>query len=182
MNQISPSSLPYARTAALASIRSGFIPEPSQRTPEWLVACLEDAGRTLQALPARGTRPSEYGNGWPDVVHDAEVAYGWAADRIRPAFPGAKAIARMDEIYSWIGLIPESQRLLRRIVLLRSLVDPVSNRHRFSWRKVAVTLGCHHASVQTWHENAIVTILTKIEGLQPIDITQNNPPIQTIQK
>lgn len=165
MNQIAPSSRAYARNAAQASIARGFIPEPDQRTPEWLVATLEQAGRTLQSMPARGTRPSEYGNGWPDVVHDASVAYGWTADRIRPAYPSARDIALMDEVYAWIGLIPESQRLLRRIVLLRSLVDPISDRHRFSWRKVGSTLGHDHKAAQRWHENAIISILVALDCL-----------------
>lgn len=165
MNRIAPSSELYARTAAAVSIRTGFVPDVPQRTAEWLVAVFEQAGKTLQSMPARGTRPSEYGNGWPDVVHDAGMAYGWTTDRIRPAYPSARDIARMDEVYAWIGLIPENQRLLRRIVLLRSLVDPISDRHRFSWRKVGSTLGHDHKAAQRWHENAIVSILVALDCL-----------------
>lgn len=160
-----PSSEGYARSSAAISVCSSFIPEPELRTPEWLVTAFEDAGRTLQAMPSRGCRPNGYGNNWPDMVHDAKEAYGWMADRMRPAYPNAQDIARMDEIYSWIGLIPESQRLLRRIVMLRSLVNPITDRHRFSWRKVARVLGHDDKSTKAWHSKAIGTILVEFISL-----------------
>lgn len=158
MNQIVPSSLSYARMVLAASERRGLLPEPHERTPEWLIACLEGAGRTLQALPARGTRPTEYGNGWPDVVHAAEIAYGWTSDRIRPAYPTAAEIARMDLVYGWIGLIPEGQRVYRRIVLMRSLVDPITDRNIWSFGKIANLLGAPKQTVQDWHAKGISII------------------------
>jgi hypothetical protein len=164
-----PSSREFARESASASIARGFVPEIDQRTPAWLIATLEEAGRTLLALPVRGTRPSEYGNGWPDVVHEAIAAYGWATERCRAAYPTAQQIARMDEVYNWIGLIPESKRLLRRIVLLRSLVHPVTDRHIFSWRKIATKLGHDDKTTKGWHESAIISLLVEIDGLQLVD-------------
>ena len=140
----SASALTYARVQVAAGIKRGQIPERAERTREWLIAQLEEAGRTLQLLPARGSGPAGYGAGWPEVVHSAEEAYGWAAPLSRPRAPTAEEIARMDRAYAWIGLIPEGRRTWRRVVLMRSLVNPINERHVWTWRKIARAWGRNH--------------------------------------
>lgn len=101
---------------------------------------LEEAGRTLLALP---------GTGWStrlrstqlETVRNALESYGWATQPIRPAVPAAAKITRMDEAFSWLQLIAHDRYVLRRIVGARALVHPISDRHLFSWRRLAAAVG-----------------------------------------
>lgn len=155
-----PTAIDHARISVGASRRRGQIPEDATR--EWLVAELEHAGRTLQSLPAHGVWPSGERSFWPDVVHAAEVAYGWTAERPRPPRPDASSIARMDLAYGWIGLIPETRRTWRRLVLLRSLVDPFTDRHKFSWRRIAQQFGRDHKFWKAEWERAVGFLFARI--------------------
>ena len=76
---------------------------------------LEEAGRTLLALPAGG-HSTRLRTGGLDYVRDAAESYGWSDGRIRPAVPPAARISRMDEALAWVGLIPADKVVLRRIV------------------------------------------------------------------
>ena len=61
----------------------------------------------------------------------------------------------MDEAFGWLALIPESQFLLRRILGARALVHPLTGRYLFTWRRLAVSVGADHKSVQRWHGQAV---------------------------
>jgi hypothetical protein len=57
-------------------IRSGTGPEDGIWTPEQVRLRLEDAGRTLMALPIpRGALPRDARSNWPDVVRGYEDAF-----------------------------------------------------------------------------------------------------------
>ena len=53
-------------------------------------------------------------------------------------------------------------RALCQLVLLRSLVHPVSDRHLYSWRKAAGLLRCSHTAAQVWHAQAIDVMVAAI--------------------
>ena len=122
---------------------------------------LEEAGATLLALP---------GSGWStrlrtsslEIVRTAIESYGWSTNRIRPPLPSPARITRMDETMGWISLIPVERYVLRRIVGARSLVHPITGRHLFPWRRIAVTIGAHHKAVQRWHAQGIESIVTQL--------------------
>ena len=133
-------------------------------TAEEVISRFEEAGRTLMALPAKGCRPAGYGNGWPAVVHAMEEAYGYGEAEIRPPVPSAQAITRMDEAYGWVNLLPDQRRSYRRIVLLRSLVHPVRDRHVFGWRKIGRMLGWDYRAVQNWHAKGIDLIVDALRA------------------
>jgi hypothetical protein len=82
--------------------------EPREIDSAFIVYRLEEAGATLLALPGTGystrLRVSHL-----DVVHEAQVAYGWEAGKIRPPVPSASRITRMDEALAWIALIPKER-------------------------------------------------------------------------
>lgn len=136
---------------------------------EYVLYRLEEAGRTLLALPNTGPtthmRTSQY-----DVVQSAVEAYGWSKmdPRLRPAMPGATQIARMDEALDWIPRIPPDRYVLRRIVGARALVSPITERHLFPWRRLASLLGADHKAVQRWHSQGIALILASlaVSGLE----------------
>jgi Domain of unknown function (DUF6362) len=121
---------------------------------DFVIYRLEEAGATLLALP---------GSGWStrlrssslEIVRAAIESYGWTAQRMRPPIPPAARITRMDEALGWLPLIPLDRYVLRRIVGARSLVHPITERHLYSWRRLAAAIGADHKAVQRWHGQGI---------------------------
>jgi len=135
---------------------------------EWLGRRLEEAGATLLALPQRGIGPQLRQVRWPETAiegSDNTITNGekLSGGRLRAPVPSAAEISRMDETFAWIGLIPQDRVVLRRIIHARSLVSPLTGRHIYSWRKVAVLLGADHRALQRWHLTGLLLIL---DGLQ----------------
>lgn len=136
-------------------------PDGQPADADYVIRRLEEAGATLLALP---------GTGWTtrlrtssiEIVRTALESYGWSETRVRPAVPSADKISRMDEAMGWIGVIPLDRYVLRRIVGARSLVHPVTDRHLFSWRRLAAALGADHKAVQRWHGQAIEMIVAAL--------------------
>jgi hypothetical protein len=99
-----------------------------------------------------------------DIVHTALEAYGWQTAMARPPAPNAADITAMDEAFGWLALVPEARYVLRRILGARALVHPLTGRHVYPWRRLAVMLGTDHKSVQRWHAQAISLIVQKLSG------------------
>jgi hypothetical protein len=116
--------------------------------------------RRLKMEP--NTRPSTQCCAMLPIVNDAMEAYGWSGEAARPAIPGAAQITRMDEALSWVALIPSDKMVLRRVVHARCLVHPVTDRHRYTWKQLARSLGADARAVQRWHEQAINLIVRGI--------------------
>lgn len=131
---------------------------------ETVIYRLEEAGRTLIALPGKGCLPASFGSGWPDVVRAAVEAYGYDPEQIRPPAPEPQAITRMDEAFRWVGLIPATQRSHRRIVLMRAMVHPITGRHRWSWRRIARAFGWDHRAIQRWHAQGVDAIVSALSN------------------
>jgi hypothetical protein len=127
-----------------------------------VIARLEEAGMTLLALPSRGPstalRQSRL-----DVMASAE-AYGWSSATLRPPVPSAARISRMDEAWQWLTLIPPDRVVLRRIAGARALVHPITERHVYSWRKLAALVGADHKAMQRWHAQAIALIVAGLNA------------------
>ncbi|HVZ06825.1 DUF6362 family protein [Rhodopila sp.] len=125
---------------------------------DFIIYRLEEAGATLLALPSGGystrLRTSSL-----EIVRTALEAYGWSDARIRPPVPSADKIDRMDEAMSWLSLIPIDRYVLRRVVGARSLVNPLTDRHLYPWRRLGKALGADHKAVQRWHAQGIAFIL-----------------------
>src|SRR5271168_1983569 len=128
---------------------------------------LEEAGATLLALPGTGYSP-RLRVSQLEVVHSALEACGWERGRIKPPAPSASRISRMDEALGWLTLIPKDRYVLRRIVGARSLVSPVTERHLYSWRRLASVLGADHKAVQRWHAQGIDMIVAAIGALRHV--------------
>lgn len=129
-------------------------------------ARLDEAGATLLALPGCGHSP-RMSEGGMDVVRTAIEAYGWTEIQIKPPVPSAHRIDEMDEALTWLSLIPHHRYVLRRIVGARMLVHPVTERHLFTWRRIAKVLRADYKAMQRWHAQGIDLI---VSGLQQ----QNN--------
>lgn len=130
-------------------------------TINFVMVRLEQAGRTILALPSSGYTLG-IKSGAMEFVRTASEAYGWGAEPIRPAAPTARAITDMDEAYAWLSLIPDSRMATRRIVGARSLVHPLTDRHIYPWRKLATALRLHHTQVQRQHADGIADIVAEL--------------------
>lgn len=136
-------------------------PDGAPADPEFVVYRLEEAGAALLALPSTGYT-TRLRTSALDVVRDTVEAFSAAPGRVRPAAPGAARITRMDEALGWIARIPAERYVLKRIVGARSLVSPVTERHLFTWRRLATTLGADHKAVQRWHAQGIAMIVASL--------------------
>jgi hypothetical protein len=108
---------------------------------EYVIRRLEEAGRTLMALPVG--RVESYLGG---------AVQGTPARRDSP--PGYQ-IDRMDEALAWIGLIPPDKIVMRKLVGARSMVHPTTDKHMVTWRKLGEMIGADHRAAQRWHGQAI---------------------------
>lgn len=130
---------------------------------ESVVRRLEEAGRTLLALPGSGystrLRVSHL-----DIAADIGESLCGMAGRVQVAAPDAARITRMDEALGWLPLIPQDRFVLRRIVGARSLISPVTERHLFSWRRLGSVMGADHKAVQRWHGQGIGLLVTALQA------------------
>ena len=131
---------------------------------EIVIYRLEEAGKTLLSLPVGTPGPASFRSAMPQPVQDAAESYGWQPHTIRPPVPGSTSISRMDEVFRWLALIPGDRYVLRRIVGARSLVSPVTERHLFSWTRIAAVIGADRKAVQRWHAQGIDIMVAAINA------------------
>jgi len=125
----------------------------------FVVAHLEAAGKTLLALPHTGFSPRMRTNAVFSVASDCGWFSGSAAKCPRPM---PQAIDAMDNTLMWLTYIPDSMHVLRRVVGARSLVNPLTDRHLYSWRKLGTFLDADHKTVQRWHAQGIGCIVNAL--------------------
>lgn len=133
----------------------------SPRNAAFVIARLEEAGRALLSLPNTGpsTRLVQSGLEW---IRDAADQGAHNRAKLRPAIPDAATITRMDQALAWIPLIPVEKYVLRRVVGARSLVNPMTGRHLYSWRRIALAVGADHKAMQRWHAQGIDMIVSQL--------------------
>jgi hypothetical protein len=135
---------------------------------QWVIYRMEEAGRTLLSLPPSGYS-TKLRTSSIDLLRSAlDTETGAAAsapnDKLRPAVPSASRITRMDEAFGWVVLIPRDRYVIRRIVGCRALVNPVTERHMFSWRRIGTLLGADHKAIQRWHAQGIAIIVAALKA------------------
>jgi hypothetical protein len=135
---------------------------PHRLDAETVIYRREEAGQTLLSLPARGptTALRQTRHQYLAEAVEAFASESDAAPQIPT--PSAARITRMDQALTWIPLIPEANLVLRRIVGCRSLVSPLTERHLFTWRRLARLLGADHKAIQRWHATGIDTIVATL--------------------
>lgn len=127
----------------------------------FVIGRLEEAGAALQSLPNTGWTTRLRASSL-ELVRAAIESQDRSDTRVRPAVPSAATITRMDEALSWISLIPLDRYVMRRIVGARSLVNPMTDRHLFPWRRLAKAIGADHKAVQRWHRQGIDMIVAAL--------------------
>ena len=157
------SARPTGRPLALPCVRLRRRPGVGGYTANDVEDRLEQAGRTLLALPWAGCFPAGLTCLWPE-------AGGGEARRY--ALPTAWAITEMDEAYRWIGLIsdpdPDRLTMMRRLVLMRSLVIPDSPEtqpgYRHKWSSLAQLFGLHRETLKTRWGRGIDLIVARLNS------------------
>ena len=131
-------------------------------TAEALISELEDALRTLSALPRRGpsTRLAQL---QLPTLSDGRPPAPEASTRLSLPTPSAAAISRMDRTLAWMSLLPADRFTLRRIVLLRVVTNFASGKP-MSWPKIAQAIGADKAALSRWHAQAIEIICRRLNA------------------
>jgi hypothetical protein len=117
-------------------------------TKDDIKARFDEAAETLRAmrLGARD-RPQAMLARWPDVVHQAVLAYGWSAARVRPPTPSPEAIDRLDETLSWLWPLAADER---RLVMARAF--------RLPWRRIEDLDGRSERTLRNVHARVLDAI------------------------
>ena len=130
-----------------------------------VLARLEEAGRALLTLPPGGYSTGLRMNVTALVRYMIEAKGGEPElSRIRPSAPSAAEITRMDEALGWISFIPRGRSVLRRIVGARALINPLTDRHLYPWRRLGTMLGADHKAVQRWHAQGVDIIVSALNA------------------
>jgi len=129
---------------------------------EYVTVRLEEAGRTLMALPAHGTAPAGMRVAWPEIVRSVWDAYDWTGAPVRPPRPTGAAIDAMDEAFGWIPLIGAQAVETKRLVWLRLLLWPLSGSHVWPWARLAKVIGLHRDTLMLRHGRGIDRIVTRL--------------------
>jgi hypothetical protein len=131
---------------------------------ETIMARLHEAGATLQALPTTGPslrmKTQQFG-ALQDIVPLTDRNNN---KRMRPPVPSAEQITRMDDALSWLALIPDDRYVLRRIVALRSITNPMTGAHLYSWQRIADKVHADSRAIKQWHKIGIDLI---VDALRP---------------
>jgi hypothetical protein len=148
-------------------LRPAGLPQPAMgfMDADIVIHRLEEAGHTLLCLPQTG-HTTKLRQTRHEFVREALEAFAPSEGRPTPPVPPAHRITRMDQAFSWIPLIPSDKIVLRRIVGCRCLVSPLTERHLFSWRRLARLLGADHKAIQRWHANGIDMIVASLAADQ----------------
>jgi hypothetical protein len=121
-------------------------------TPELIKARFEEAALALRALPLNARdRPQARLSRWPDVVHQAMLAYGWTEARVRPPAPSPAAIDRLDETLSWLWPLADDER---RLVMARAF--------RLPWRRIEDLDGRSERTLRNVHARVLSAVVARL--------------------
>ncbi|MGE5537308.1 MAG: DUF6362 family protein [Gemmatimonas sp.] len=124
----------------------------SDITAEVVKARFEEAADTLRALRiSPRDRPRPQLTVWPDVVHQAMLAYGWSDARVRPAAPSPDAIDRLDVTLTWLWPLDDGER---RLVMARAF--------RLPWRRIEDLDGRSERTLRAIHRLVLTRIASTV--------------------
>lgn len=115
---------------------------------------LEWAGGRLVALPSNRIKPAGYRVFWPDFSNDIyQILEARKILSIRALAPSAEDIDLMDRILTLPARIEDHKR--RRVIQMRLLIHPVTQRHLRTWVQVAEAEHTSVFKVQSLHSAAL---------------------------
>jgi hypothetical protein len=138
---------------AAPALRNVLEPLAAEELQQWL----EWAGGMLLALGIASPAPKGPSSAWPAYAQDAQIAYGYAGERLRAPRPGRHDIVLMDEIL----VLPSMAKDIttRRLLHSRALVTPIGQRHLYPWAKLAFMLHTSRFRVQRMHNQGLNEIV-----------------------
>jgi hypothetical protein len=139
------------------------MPKPSPPIPlSYVLARLESAGLVLICLPERERiRRLEgplRGTIAPFLTDRVRRDQTEALSKLTP-----EHVAKADEAFGWINLIPADQLTARRIVSARSLILP-TERYLFPWRRVANLVNLTQDAAKYQHSVGLTIITMKLNA------------------
>jgi|ERR1700722_149415 len=165
MNQLSP-IVPAWTCGNCGASLADACPIPDRRCridSERVIHDLERAGATLLAMRTRSPYPAPYRCALPEVLRDIYDVWDWkepaTAYDNRPAIPNAAAVTAMDATWKWLQHIPQHRHVLRKIVSVRALVNPITGKHVIPWRRLGIVIHADHHAAQRWHHQGIDIIV-----------------------
>jgi hypothetical protein len=81
----------------------------------------------------------------------------------------------MDQALAWIPLIPVDRYVLRRVVGARCLISPMTDRHLYTWRRLALAVGADQKAIQRWHAQGIDMIIDALAHRAPSPGSHDRP-------
>lgn len=132
-----------------ATTISTTIPATAPMTATGVKARFEEAAETMRALRlgSRDRPQARLLARWPDVVHQAMLAYGWTGAKVRPPAPSPAAIDRLDETLAWLWPLADDER---RLVMARAF--------RLPWRRIEDLDGRSERTLRKVHATALEKI------------------------
>jgi hypothetical protein len=124
---------------------------------------LEEAGKCLLSLPGGRVGPAQLSAQSYGFVSEIVEGSGFVS-RTKVAVPDAATITRMDEALGWLPLIDTV--VIRRIVAMRCLISPVTDRHLHTWRSIGLKIEASHTQAAAWHEAGVQTIVRALKELR----------------
>jgi len=127
---------------------------------EYVGIRLKDAGRTLMRTPATGTKPQGHKSNWPEIVREAQEAYGYTEEKPIWGRPTMAQITRMEEVMDWLLLIENPKT--RSIVIARMLTHPLDDTPILSWRRLGRKINKNYQTVRNWYFEGVSEMTKKI--------------------
>ena len=146
-------SIAMTRTAAIRlPVGMEYVDAP------YVTRRLEEAGKVLMCLRVSGCRPADYKVAWPAIVQ--EVFTAMDMEDVPLPEPHSAQVTAMDEAFAWIALVGDIK--MRRLIWLRLLVHPISDRYKWTWRALEKIFGLDHQTLKARHGRGIALIATKL--------------------
>ena len=130
---------------------------------DYVEAHLIEAGKSFLRLSAHGTKPSMGRLSLFDfMVLKASEAYPDAEPDLPRQSNNCAQITHMDNVWEWVLCLPDRQ--VRKVILLRMLVDPYTDRHHYTWRKIGRRMRCNHKTAKSWYQIGLSQIVGRLNS------------------
>lgn len=121
-------------------------------TADYIISRLEEAGAIAFSMPNSGYKLHCRTQNFHQLQEPVAATDRNTSPRVRFPPPSAQQITEMDRTYAWLALIPNDRYILRKIVSMRSVMNPMTMRHVNNWRSIADAVGANHLAVKAWHK------------------------------
>jgi len=124
---------------------------------KYIAQRLPEAGATLMILP----RPEFSRSLVLSALVQHNAAHYAVKARLSPTNP---EIIRCAQVMGWLNLMPARLLRLRRIIEMRMLTCPITQRPLYSWRKIGRTFRVDHHTAQRWHSAGVALLAAAIRA------------------